>query len=112
MLALVLRLVSLLLITDTETFPSMFPNSLMIIERLLQIQDEGRSKVRQSLTPTTAQSALQRILPFPCKKQYTVVILMPRTSPFKSLKSFFQSTETSYQRHTKVSSSQNSSFLN
>ncbi|XP_068334934.1 zinc protease PQQL-like [Pyrus communis] len=67
-----------------------------------EIQDEGRSKVRQSLTPTTAQSALQRILPFPCKKQYTVVILMPRTSPFKSLKSFFQSTESSYQRHTKI----------
>ncbi|ONH97864.1 hypothetical protein PRUPE_7G214900 [Prunus persica] len=67
-----------------------------------EIQEEGRSKVRQSLTPVTAQLALQKILPFPCKKQYTVVILMPRTSHFKSLRSFFQSTETSYGRHAKI----------
>ena len=68
----------------------------------------SRSKVRRSLTPTTAQSALQRILPFACKKQYTVVILIPRTSRFKSLKSFFESTQTSHQTHIKVSSSQSS----
>ncbi|KAI5320256.1 hypothetical protein L3X38_039964 [Prunus dulcis] len=67
-----------------------------------EIQEEGRSKVRQSLTPVTAQLALQKILPFPCKKQCTVVILMPRTSHFKSLRSFFQSTETSYGRHAKI----------
>ncbi|PQQ14742.1 zinc protease PQQL-like [Prunus yedoensis var. nudiflora] len=67
-----------------------------------EIQEEGRSKVRQSLTPVTAQLALQKILPFPCKKQYTVVILMPRASHFKSLRSFFQSTETSYGRHAKI----------
>ncbi|CAL9027723.1 unnamed protein product [Prunus brigantina] len=67
-----------------------------------EIQEEGRSKVRQSLTPVTTQLALQKILPFPCKKQYTVVILMPRTSHFKSLRSFFQSTETGYGRHAKI----------
>ncbi|XP_016651991.1 PREDICTED: zinc protease PQQL-like [Prunus mume] len=67
-----------------------------------EIQEEGRSKVRQSLTPVTAQLALQKILPFPCKKKYTVVILMPRTSHFKSLRSFFQSTEISYGRHAKI----------
>ncbi|GLT98639.1 hypothetical protein SLE2022_161360 [Rubroshorea leprosula] len=42
-----------------------------------QIQDEGRTRLRESLTPLTAQMALQRILPYPCKNQYTVVILMP-----------------------------------
>ncbi|CAA6666109.1 unnamed protein product [Spirodela intermedia] len=41
-----------------------------------QVQDEGRTKVRESLTPATAQSALRRILPFPCKNQYTVVVLV------------------------------------
>lgn len=71
---------------------------------LLQIQDEGRSKVRSSLTPSTAQLALQRVLPYPCKKQYTVVILMPKSSPFKLLKSIFQSTRTNYGREAKVCS--------
>ncbi|KAK1312722.1 hypothetical protein QJS10_CPA07g00912 [Acorus calamus] len=53
-------------------------------------QDEGRIKVRDSLTPLTVQLALQRILPFPCRKQYTVVILMPYLSRLKLLKSFFK----------------------
>lgn len=56
-----------------------------------QVQDEGRCKVRSSLTPLTAQLALRRILPFPCIKQYTVVILMPQASPWKRLKSFIRS---------------------
>ncbi|KAK6147780.1 hypothetical protein DH2020_018692 [Rehmannia glutinosa] len=56
-----------------------------------KIQDEGRTRVRNSLTPVTAQSALQRIIPFPCKKQYTVVILMPQSSHLKKLKSFISS---------------------
>ncbi|KAH6755599.1 Insulinase family protein [Perilla frutescens var. hirtella] len=56
-----------------------------------KIQDEGRTRVRSTLTPLTAQSALQRIIPFPCKKQYTVVILMPQSSLFKKLKSFIGS---------------------
>lgn len=72
---------------------------------LLQIQGEGRSKVRSSLTPSTAQLALQRILPYPCKKQYTAVILMPKSSPFKFLKSVFQSTRTNGGREAKVCSS-------
>ncbi|KAF7819724.1 zinc protease PQQL-like isoform X1 [Senna tora] len=67
-----------------------------------EIQDQGRSTVRSSLTPSTAQLALQRILPFPCKKQYTVVILRPKTSPFKLLKSAFRSTQTSYSRDAKT----------
>ncbi|XP_061347588.1 zinc protease PQQL-like isoform X3 [Gastrolobium bilobum] len=66
------------------------------------IQDEGRLKVRSSLTPSTARLALQKILPFPCKNQYTVVILMPKSSPFKLLKSVFQSTRTNYGRKTKI----------
>nr|KYP67514.1 putative zinc protease pqqL [Cajanus cajan] len=67
-----------------------------------EIQDEGRSKVRSSLTPSTAQLALKRILPFPCKNKYTVVILMPKASPFKLLKSVFQSARTNYGREAKI----------
>jgi len=70
---------------------------------LLQVQDEGRSKVRSTLTPSTAQLALKRILPFPCKNKYTVVILMPKSSPFKLLKSVFQSARTNYGKEAKVS---------
>ncbi|KAG5155739.1 hypothetical protein JHK82_013708 [Glycine max] len=66
-----------------------------------EIQDEGRSKVRSSLTTLTAQLALKRILPFPCKNKYTVVILMPKASPFQLLKSVFQSARTNYGREAK-----------
>ncbi|KAJ9547899.1 hypothetical protein OSB04_020442 [Centaurea solstitialis] len=51
------------------------------------VQDDSRSDVRKVLTPVTAQLALQRIIPFPCKRQYTVVILMPQASRFRLLKS-------------------------
>ncbi|KAL4571854.1 hypothetical protein LXL04_018620 [Taraxacum kok-saghyz] len=51
------------------------------------VQDESRTEVRKTLTPVTAQQALQRTLPFPCKKQYTVVILMPQGSRIERLKS-------------------------
>ncbi|KAL3535658.1 hypothetical protein ACH5RR_004119 [Cinchona calisaya] len=61
-----------------------------------QVQDEGRSKVRKLLTPLTAQLALRRILPFPCTKQYTVVILMPQASRLKRLKSFIKSGRNHY----------------
>ncbi|KAG5559244.1 hypothetical protein RHGRI_008965 [Rhododendron griersonianum] len=67
-----------------------------------EIQDEGRSKVRNSLTPLTAQLALQRILPFPCKKQYTVVILMPWASRFKRLRSFIRSVPNHYGRDATI----------
>ncbi|KAL0338988.1 UNVERIFIED_CONTAM: Zinc protease PQQL-like [Sesamum angustifolium] len=67
-----------------------------------QIQDEGRTRVRSTLTPLTAQSALQRIIPFPCKKQYTVVILMPQSSRFKMLKSFISSIPVPYSRDAKI----------
>ncbi|XP_039014704.1 zinc protease PQQL-like isoform X2 [Hibiscus syriacus] len=53
-----------------------------------KILDEGRSKVRKSLTPLTMQLALQRIMPR--RNQHTVVILMPQTSWFKRIKSFSQ----------------------
>ncbi|OIT04261.1 PREDICTED: zinc protease PQQL-like [Nicotiana attenuata] len=67
-----------------------------------EVQDAARSKVRSILTPLTAQLALQRILPFPCKKQYTVVILMPRASRIKQLKSLMQSVSKSYSRDAKI----------
>lgn len=69
----------------------------------MQIIDEGRSKVRSTLTPLTAQLALQRILPHPCTRQYTVVILMPQISRIKLLKSFFRSTRTGSHSDAKVS---------
>ncbi|KAL5986242.1 hypothetical protein ACLOJK_014575 [Asimina triloba] len=61
------------------------------ISAAFQVQDEGRCKVRESLRPSTAKLALQRILPFPSRKQYTVVILMPQFSPLGFLKSFLRS---------------------
>ncbi|XP_022154671.1 zinc protease PQQL-like isoform X1 [Momordica charantia] len=67
-----------------------------------EIQDEGRLKVRNSLTPLTAQLALQRILPFPCTKQYTAVILLPRSFRFRKLKSFFGLSLPSYGRDAKI----------
>ena len=67
-----------------------------------QIQDEARTQVRKALTPSTAQLALQRILPFPCRKQYTAVILMPQKSRLKLLTTFFRSAQTTYGRDPKV----------
>ncbi|GMQ06239.1 hypothetical protein CsSME_00050896 [Camellia sinensis var. sinensis] len=67
-----------------------------------EVQEEGRSKVRKTLTPLTAQLALRRILPFPCKKQYTVVILMPQRSCFKKLKLFIHSAPNRYSRDAKI----------
>uniref|UniRef100_A0A3B6FQC9 Uncharacterized protein n=1 Tax=Triticum aestivum TaxID=4565 RepID=A0A3B6FQC9_WHEAT len=49
------------------------------------VQDEGRVKVREALTPQAMQMALRRVISFPCKKQYTVVILMPKSSCWNSL---------------------------
>ncbi|CAI0543733.1 unnamed protein product, partial [Linum tenue] len=68
-----------------------------------EIQDEGRCKVRELLAPSSARSTLQRILPYPCKKQYTAVILMPQTSRFQLLRSLFRSTtRPSYSRDAKI----------
>ncbi|XVE71503.1 hypothetical protein DITRI_Ditri10aG0156100 [Diplodiscus trichospermus] len=46
-------------------------STLVMLALPFKIQEEGCSSVRESLTPSTAQSALQRILPYPCKNQYT-----------------------------------------
>lgn len=62
----------------------------------MQVQDESRIDVRKILTPVTAQQSLQKTLPFPCKKQYTVVILMPQASRFERLKSFITDAKVSY----------------
>ncbi|XVF49050.1 hypothetical protein PTKIN_Ptkin03bG0237700 [Pterospermum kingtungense] len=51
-----------------------------------KILDEGRLKVRESLTPLTMQLALQRIVPF--KNRHTVVVLKPQLSWFKWLTTF------------------------
>ncbi|XP_057813480.1 zinc protease PQQL-like isoform X2 [Cryptomeria japonica] len=53
----------------------------------LKAQDEWRNTVRSSLTRSTTQQALQRILPSPCTKQYTVVVLMPKLPMLQRLKS-------------------------
>ncbi|XP_072967419.1 zinc protease PQQL-like isoform X1 [Typha angustifolia] len=67
-----------------------------------KIQDEGRSKVRKDLTPQAMQQALQRVLPAPCRKQYTVVILMPQLSYLKFVKSLFLSRSSGISRDAKI----------
>ncbi|KAM7276034.1 hypothetical protein ACFE04_017900 [Oxalis oulophora] len=52
-----------------------------------EVQEKGRTNVRSSLTQSDAQIALRKILPYPCKTQYTAVILMPQKSRFKFLTS-------------------------
>ncbi|KAH0436794.1 hypothetical protein IEQ34_026324 [Dendrobium chrysotoxum] len=67
-----------------------------------EIQEEGRTKVRKCLTPSSMLLALQRILPFPCKNQYTLVILMPQTSRIKLLKSSFLFSSNGFSRDAKI----------
>ncbi|XP_042385676.1 zinc protease PQQL-like [Zingiber officinale] len=67
-----------------------------------EIQDEGRTKVRKTLTPSTMKWALQKILPFPSKKQYTVVILMPQISRLKVLKSLLLLSSNGFGRDVKI----------
>ncbi|KAJ8766724.1 hypothetical protein K2173_005335 [Erythroxylum novogranatense] len=67
-----------------------------------ELLDEGRSKVRQSLTPSSAQLTLQRILPYPCKRQYTSIILMAQTTRFQFLRSILQLQLTSFTTEAKV----------
>lgn len=68
----------------------------------MQFQEEGRIKVRDALTPQTMQSALQRVIPFPCRNQYTVVILMPKSSCWASVKSMLSWTSNGVSRDAKV----------
>ena len=68
----------------------------------LQLQEEGRMKVREALTPQTMQSALRRVLPFPCRNQYTVVILMPKSSCWASVKSMLSWSSSGVSRDAKV----------
>ncbi|OEL21818.1 Zinc protease PQQL-like [Dichanthelium oligosanthes] len=65
-------------------------------------QEEGRMKVREALTPQTMQSALQRVIPFPCRNQYTVVILMPKPSCWASVKSMLSWSSNGVSRDAKV----------
>lgn len=81
---------------DSDTF------MLKLFSLSMQIQDEGRTKVRKALTRSRVQLALQRILPFPCRKQYTVVILMPRLSHFRMLKSLLHLSTNGFSRDAKV----------
>lgn len=48
-----------------------------------EIQKKRRKQVRESLTASVAQSALRRLLPLPCTKQYTLVILTPQMLGWK-----------------------------
>ncbi|XP_020597677.1 zinc protease PQQL-like isoform X2 [Phalaenopsis equestris] len=67
-----------------------------------EIQEEGRTKVRKCLTPSSMLLALRRLLPFPCKNQYTLVILMPQTSRMKLLKSSFLFSSDGFSRDAKI----------
>uniref|UniRef100_A0A0D6R038 Peptidase M16 N-terminal domain-containing protein n=1 Tax=Araucaria cunninghamii TaxID=56994 RepID=A0A0D6R038_ARACU len=68
----------------------------------LKAQDEWRNTVRSSLTQETTQAALQRILPSPCTRQYTVVVLMPKLSMFQRLKSILYTSDNRSSMETKV----------
>jgi hypothetical protein len=68
----------------------------------LQVQNEGRLKVREALKPETMHMALQRVISFPCKKQYTVVILMPKPSRWNSLISVVSWSSGGFTRDAKV----------
>lgn len=68
----------------------------------VQVQDEGRVKVREALTPQAMQMALQRVISFPCKKQYTVVILIPKSSCWNSLISLVTWSPGGFSRDAKV----------
>ncbi|GKV28045.1 hypothetical protein SLEP1_g37144 [Rubroshorea leprosula] len=57
------------------------------IGNAFQVHEEGRSRIRESLTQLTTQSAMQRIMPYPCKNQYTAVILMAQPRASKWLRS-------------------------
>jgi hypothetical protein len=59
-------------------------------------------KVRETLTPQTMQSALRRVLPFPCRNQYTVVILMPKSSCWALVKSMLSWSSNGVSRDAKV----------
>ncbi|GLT32236.1 hypothetical protein SLA2020_069160 [Shorea laevis] len=52
-----------------------------------KVHEEERSRIRESLTQLATQSAMQRIVPYPCKNQYTVVILVPQLHWSKWLRS-------------------------
>ncbi|KAF2950745.1 hypothetical protein DAI22_01g209300 [Oryza sativa Japonica Group] len=67
-----------------------------------EIQDEGRLKVREALTPQSMQMALQRVVPFPCRKQFTVVILMPKSSCWNSFKALLTWSPGGFSRDAKI----------
>uniref|UniRef100_A0A453EXH0 Zinc protease pqqL n=1 Tax=Aegilops tauschii subsp. strangulata TaxID=200361 RepID=A0A453EXH0_AEGTS len=66
------------------------------------VQDEGRVKVREALTPQAMQMALRRVISFPCKKQFTVVILMPKSSRWNSLISVVSWSSGGFSRDAKI----------
>ncbi|KAJ9183853.1 hypothetical protein P3X46_007659 [Hevea brasiliensis] len=82
----------------------------LALDEILRLQEEGPSdedvstvlELEQMAPENGLQLTLQRILPYPCKKQYTAVVLMPQTSRFQLLRSFFKSTRTSYARDAKI----------
>jgi hypothetical protein len=67
-----------------------------------KVQNEGRLKVREALKPESMQMALQRVISFPCKKQYTVVILMPKPSRWNSLISVVSWSSGGFSRDAKI----------
>uniref|UniRef100_A0A0A9GFX3 Uncharacterized protein n=1 Tax=Arundo donax TaxID=35708 RepID=A0A0A9GFX3_ARUDO len=48
------------------------------------------------------QLALQRVIPFPCRNQYTVVILMPKPSCWASMKSLLSWNSSGVSRDAKI----------
>jgi hypothetical protein len=81
---------------------SLYLEYCSLVSFFVQFQEEGRMKVREALTPQTMQSALQRVIPFPCRNQYTVVILMPKSSCWASVKSMLSWSSNGLSRDAKV----------
>ncbi|KAL5699599.1 hypothetical protein ACHQM5_030479 [Ranunculus cassubicifolius] len=72
------------------------------ISTSFEIEDKIRNKVRESLTPAVALSALRRILPLPCKKQYTAIVLVPLVTRLEMIKSFVETTIDRYSKEVKI----------
>ncbi|RZC75574.1 hypothetical protein C5167_051049 [Papaver somniferum] len=86
----------------TGFFKTTNRESILDLSVSFKTQDDGQDEVRGSLKPLTSQLSLQRTLPFPCRKQYSVVILKPQASRLRRLKSLYCSTINKYSTNTKA----------
>ncbi|KAJ7536029.1 hypothetical protein O6H91_12G054400 [Diphasiastrum complanatum] len=67
-----------------------------------EAQEEWRNSVRSILTEYTMREALCRILPVPCERQHTAVILIPKISPLKKFIDLLTDTDRCFSTESKV----------